>query len=55
MARYMIDHRIEKPDGLKDFDVEGYAFDPDYRRTTSGYSLGTQLKTPAPKHNGQYL
>ena len=29
MARYMIDHRIEKADGLKDFDVEGYAFDPD--------------------------
>ena len=44
MARYMIDQRIEKPDGLKDFDVEAMLSIPDYRRTTSGYSLGTQLK-----------
>ena len=29
MARYMIDQRIEKADGLKDFDVEGYAFNPE--------------------------
>ena len=27
MARYMIDQRIEKADALKDFNVEGYAFD----------------------------
>jgi cytoplasmic iron level regulating protein YaaA (DUF328/UPF0246 family) len=27
MARYMIDQRIEKADALKNFDVEGYAFD----------------------------
>ena len=26
MARYMIDHRIDQPDGLKDFNVAGYAF-----------------------------
>jgi cytoplasmic iron level regulating protein YaaA (DUF328/UPF0246 family) len=26
MARYMIDHRIDRPDGLKDFNVAGYAF-----------------------------
>ena len=29
MPRYMIDQRIEKADGLKDFDVEGYAFNPE--------------------------
>jgi uncharacterized protein len=26
MARYMIDQRIDRPEGLKDFDYEGYAF-----------------------------
>ena len=26
MARYMIDHRAERADDLKAFDVEGYAF-----------------------------
>lgn len=29
MARYMIDHRIDRADGLKDFDSEGYAFRSD--------------------------
>jgi len=29
MARYMIDHRIDRPDGLKDFDVAGYIFRAD--------------------------
>jgi cytoplasmic iron level regulating protein YaaA (DUF328/UPF0246 family) len=28
MARYMIDHRIDRPEGLKDFDYEGYRFAP---------------------------
>ena len=28
MARYAIDHKIDRPDGLKDFDVEDYRFDP---------------------------
>jgi hypothetical protein len=26
MARYMVDQRAEKPDDLRSFDVEGYAF-----------------------------
>jgi len=29
MARYMIDHRIDRPDGLKAFNVAGYAFRAD--------------------------
>jgi len=29
MARYMIDQRIDRPDGLKDFTVAGYAFRAD--------------------------
>jgi uncharacterized protein len=29
MARYMIDHRLTKPDDLKGFDVEGYKFRDD--------------------------
>ncbi len=29
MARYLIDHRIDRPDGLKDFDVAGYTFRAD--------------------------
>jgi uncharacterized protein len=29
MARYMIDHRIDRADGLKDFDSEGYSFRAD--------------------------
>jgi cytoplasmic iron level regulating protein YaaA (DUF328/UPF0246 family) len=28
MARYVIDHRIDAPDGLADFDLEGYQFAP---------------------------
>ncbi len=27
MARYLIDQRIDQPEGLKDFDVEGYRYD----------------------------
>jgi cytoplasmic iron level regulating protein YaaA (DUF328/UPF0246 family) len=26
MARYMIDYRIDRPEGLKDFTTEGYSF-----------------------------
>lgn len=29
MARHVIDHRIDKPEGLKDFAEEGYAYAPD--------------------------
>ena len=29
MARYMIDHRVDGPDGLKDFNIAGYAFRSD--------------------------
>ena len=29
MARYMIDHRIDRADGLKDFNVAGYAYRAD--------------------------
>ncbi|MEN9317162.1 MAG: peroxide stress protein YaaA [Pseudomonadota bacterium] len=29
MTRYAIEHRLEDPEGLKAFDVEGYAFAPD--------------------------
>ena len=29
MARYMIDHRIDEPEALKDFNSGGYAFNPD--------------------------
>jgi cytoplasmic iron level regulating protein YaaA (DUF328/UPF0246 family) len=29
MARYMIDHRIDRPEGLKDFDIAGYRFRAD--------------------------
>ncbi len=29
MARYAIDHKITKPEGLKAFDSDGYAFDAD--------------------------
>jgi cytoplasmic iron level regulating protein YaaA (DUF328/UPF0246 family) len=28
MARYMVRHRIDRPEGLKDFDVDGYRYDP---------------------------
>jgi len=28
MARYVIDQRLDQPDGLKDFTEQGYAFDP---------------------------
>jgi cytoplasmic iron level regulating protein YaaA (DUF328/UPF0246 family) len=28
MARYAITHRIDRPEGLLDFDAEGYRFDP---------------------------
>jgi uncharacterized protein len=28
MARYAIDHRIDRAEGLKDFDVDGYRFQP---------------------------
>lgn len=28
MARYAIDHRIDRPEGLKDFAVDGYGFQP---------------------------
>ena len=28
MSRYMIDQRIDQPEGLKDFDYEGYRFNP---------------------------
>jgi len=28
MARYLIDHRVDRADGLKDFNYEGYAYDP---------------------------
>ncbi len=27
MARYAIEHKITKPEGLKAFDSDGYAFD----------------------------
>jgi len=29
MARYMIDHRVDRPDGLKDFNIAGYAYRSD--------------------------
>ncbi len=29
MARYAITNRIDRPEGLKEFDLEGYGFDPD--------------------------
>ncbi len=28
MARYLVEHRIDRIDGMKDFDTDGYAFDP---------------------------
>jgi hypothetical protein len=28
MARYLIDNRIDEPEALKDFDYEGYRYDP---------------------------
>jgi cytoplasmic iron level regulating protein YaaA (DUF328/UPF0246 family) len=28
MSRYMIDQHIDKPEGLKDFDYEGYVYNP---------------------------
>lgn len=28
MARYICDHRIDRPDGLRDFDRDGYRFEP---------------------------
>jgi cytoplasmic iron level regulating protein YaaA (DUF328/UPF0246 family) len=28
MVRYMIDNRLENPESLKAFDVEGYGFNP---------------------------
>ncbi len=29
MARYMIDHRVDRVDGLKDFNIAGYVFRSD--------------------------
>lgn len=29
MSRYIIDHRLTDPEALKDFDIDGYAFNPD--------------------------
>lgn len=34
MARYMIENRIEKPSGLKDFNTDGYQFKPDLSSDT---------------------
>ena len=28
MARYLVEHRIDRTDGMKGFDTDGYAFDP---------------------------
>jgi len=28
MARYAIEHKVGKPEGLQKFDSEGYAYDP---------------------------
>jgi hypothetical protein len=29
MARYICEHRLSDPEALKDFDSDGYAFDPE--------------------------
>jgi cytoplasmic iron level regulating protein YaaA (DUF328/UPF0246 family) len=34
MARYAIDGRIDRVEGLKDFDREGYAYRPDLSTET---------------------
>ena len=53
MARYMIDQRIEKADGLKDFDVR-LCFRS--RLSTDDGELFTRLKKHlSPKQNGHYL
>ena len=35
MARYIIDNRIESPEGLKKFDMDGYTFTPDLSDETT--------------------
>ena len=30
MARYICEHRLDDPDALKDFDSDGYSFDPEH-------------------------
>ena len=42
MSRYIIDHRIDTPDALKDFDREGYAFSPEHSSETQWVFLRDQ-------------
>ena len=45
MARYAIDHRIDRPEGLKGFDVDGYRFDP---RQSSAEEMVFRRPQPPP-------
>jgi cytoplasmic iron level regulating protein YaaA (DUF328/UPF0246 family) len=52
MARYAIDHRIERAEDLKTFDVAGYAFDAALSSTTDWVFTRIQ---PPPKNPGRGL
>ncbi|MDQ0466686.1 cytoplasmic iron level regulating protein YaaA (DUF328/UPF0246 family) [Caulobacter ginsengisoli] len=43
MARYAIDHRIDRAEGLKDFAVEGYRFQPDCSSDTEWVFVRRQI------------
>ncbi|MEL7030094.1 MAG: peroxide stress protein YaaA, partial [Pseudomonadota bacterium] len=47
MARYIIEHRIESPDGLKDFSVGGYRFQPSLSTETDWVFTRPQPKPKA--------
>lgn len=46
MARYMIDHKIDNPEGLKDFNTEGYTYNP---ALSNGDKWVFTRPQPAPK------
>ena len=52
MARYAIDHRIDRAEGLKGFDAAGYAFDAALSSTSDWVFIRPQ---PAPKNRALTL
>jgi cytoplasmic iron level regulating protein YaaA (DUF328/UPF0246 family) len=46
MARWVMQNRIDRPDGLKDFNLQGYKFDP---KTSEDNLLVFSRKQPPPK------
>jgi len=47
MARFMVEHRIDTPEGLKDFNVDGYSFQADLSDTATFTFTRDQSKKAA--------